>query len=621
MEALLPYYERELAFLRQYSRDFAYRYPKIAARLAVSGEQSDDPHVERMIDSFALLGARINKKLEDEYPEFAEALFEVLYPHYLRPFPSCSIAQFGASAVASLRAPVAIPRGTPLESREIRGVRCEFRTAYDVTLAPIAVTRAHFRPVAALPANAPVLPGNVAGVLSFTFESTSPDTGLHTLGLAKLRAYLHGEQSFTAALADCIFMRATAAYVQVGDPSDTGEAAQAAAWRRLDGIPIEQTGFADDQALIDYPAKSHPAYRLLTEYFAFPEKFDFVDFGLAEMLQASGPCHRLTLHVVIGQTRGETQAPRLIETLSAQHLRLFATPVVNLLARRGEPIRISHESVSYPVVADARHAHAYEVYSIDAVHVVKECADEQAIEEFRPFYALHHDEPSQLGRYWFARRNARVAELSPGYETELSVVDANFSPARAMTSTVSLELTCTNRDLPARLAIGLEGGDLFADRTIFDAPISMLCRPTPSVRIERGASMHWRLISHLALSNVSLLREDLSTLKELLVLYDLRRTPASIRHIEGIVALEKRPAVVWLPGKPFATFVRGTEVRLTIDETHFVGTSLASFVHALDMFFRLYVSLNSFVQLVAVSKRTGEEIMRCKPRSAESMLA
>ena len=382
MEALLPYYERELAFLRQYSRDFADRYPKIAARLAIGGEQSDDPHVERMIDSFALLSARINKKLEDDYPEFAEALFEVLYPHYLRPFPSCSIAQFSANAAVPLRAAVVIPRGTQLESREIRGVRCQFRTAYDVTLAPIAVTRARYRPVATLPANAPVLPGNVAGVLSFTFESTSPDSDLHTLGLAKLRAYLHGEQSFTAALADCVFMRATAAYVQAVDSSDSGEGAQATAWRKLDGIPIEQTGFADDQALIDYPAKSHPAYRLLTEYFAFPEKFDFVDFCVADMLRASGPCRRLTLHVVIGQTRGETQGPRLVETLSAHHLRLFATPVVNLLARRGEPIRISHETVSYPVVADAKHAHAYEVYSIDAVHVVKECADEQAVEEF-----------------------------------------------------------------------------------------------------------------------------------------------------------------------------------------------------------------------------------------------
>ena len=624
MEALLPYYERELAFLRQYSREFADRYPKIAARLAFSGEQSDDPHVERMIDSFALLGARINKKLDDEYPEFAEALFEVLYPHYLRPFPSCSIAQFGAStatALRSTRAPVVIPRGTLLESREVRGVRCQFRTAFDVALAPIAVTRARYRPLAALPANAPVLPGNVSGVLSFTFESTSPDMGLLASGLATLRAYLHGEQSFTAALADCIFIRAAAAYVEVGDSSEPEGAAEPGAWRRLEGVPIEQTGFADDQALIDYPARSHPAYRLLTEYFAFPEKFDFIDFDLAEMLRASGPCRRLTLHVTIRQTRAETQAPRLVETLSAHHLRLFATPVVNLFTRRGEPIRISHEAVSYPVIADARHAHAYEVYSIDAVHVVKECVGEQAVEEFRPFYALHHDEPSQLGRYWFARRNARVAQMSPGYETELSVVDAHFSPARAMTSTVSLALTCTNRDLPARLAIGLEGGDLFADRTIFDGPVSMLCRPTPSVRIERGASMHWRLISHLALSEVSLLREDLSTLKELLVLYDLRRTPASIRHIEGIVALEARPAVVWLPGKPFATFVRGSEVRLTVDETHFVGTSLASFIRALDMFFGLYVSLNSFVQLVAVSKRTGEEIMRCKPRSADSMLA
>lgn len=621
MEALLPYYERELAFLRKYSRDFADRYPKIAARLAVSGEQSDDPHVERMIDSFALLGARINKKLEDEYPEFAEALFEVLYPHYLRPFPSCSIAQFSASAAARLGAPVIVARGTALESREIRGVRCRFRTAYDVTLAPIAVSQARYRPVAALPANAPVLPGNVSGVLSFTFESVSPDIDLRALGLATLRAHLHGEQSFTATLADCLFIRASAAYVEAGDSGEPAESAESALWKRLDGIPIEQAGFADAQALIDYPAKSHPAYRLLTEYFAFPEKFDFIDFDLAGMLRVSGPCRRLTLHVVLGQTRGETQAPRLIETIAAHHLRLFATPVVNLFAQRGEPIRVSHEAVSYPVVGDARHAHAYEVYSIDAVHLVKERPEEQTVDEFRPFYALHHDEPSQVGRYWFARRNGRVAEMSPGYETELSVVDADFSPTQAMTSTVSLELTCTNRDLPARLAIGLEGGDLFADRTVFDAPVSMLCRPTPSVRIERGASMHWRLVAHLALSEVTLLREDLSTLKELLVLYDLRRTPASARHIEGIVALEKRPAVVWLPGKPFATFVRGIEIRLTVDETHFVGTSLASFVRALDMFFGLYVSLNSFVQLVAVSKRTGEEIMRCKPRSAESMLA
>lgn len=93
MDQLLPYYERELGFLRRYSREFSERYPKIAGRLLIGGEVCEDPHIERMIESFALLNSRIAKRLDDDYPEFTEALFEVLYPHYLRPFPSCSIAR------------------------------------------------------------------------------------------------------------------------------------------------------------------------------------------------------------------------------------------------------------------------------------------------------------------------------------------------------------------------------------------------------------------------------------------------------------------------------------------------------------------------------------------------
>lgn len=620
MEALLPYYERELAFLRQYSREFADRYPKIASHLATGGEQSDDPHVERMIDSFALLGARINKKLTDEYPEFTEALLEVLYPHYLRPFPSCSIAQFGAQDVEPAQPTVTIARGTMLETRELRGVRCRFRTAYDVTLAPVRVNDAQYAPLGALGPNAAVLPGNASGVLSFTFETTG-GVDFSAIGLDTLRTYLHGEQSFIAALADCLFINAAAAYV------DTGAGRR---WTPLAAVPVAQAGFADDEALIDFPAKSHSAYRLLTEYFAFPDKFNFIDFDLGAMLRASGRCTRITLHVVLGEMRGEAHLVRLIETLAPHHLRLFCTPVVNLFAQRGEPIHVSHEAVSYPVLADARRADAYEVYSIDRVHVVKERAGTpamQTVTEFRPFYSLHHDELARTGRYWFARRDDEVARVSPGYETEISLVDAEFEPGVSQTDTLSLALTCTNRDWPAALAIGLEGGDLFvqgahgAHGTGRASPIAMLSRPTPSVRVQRGALMHWRLVAHLALNHVSLAEHGLAALKELLVLYDLRRTAVSARHIEGLVGVEQRGAVQWLPGQPFATFVRGIEIRVTVDEANFVGTSLASFVRVLDTFFGLYVHLNSFVQLVAVSKRTGEEIMRCKPRSAESILA
>lgn len=620
MDALLPYYDRELAFLRRYAPGFAERYPKIAPRLAFADRQSDDPHVERMIDALALLGARINRKLDDDYPELAEALLEVLYPHYLRPFPSCSVAQFAASGAERIDEVVTIPRGAQFRSREVNGVRCCFRTAYDVTLAPIRLACAQFRALGELPAHTPVLPGDASGVISFSFESTSSASDLAAIGLDLVRAYLHGEQSFVATLADSLFMKAIAAYVEADEPGE---------WRRLPALPLEQAGFTDTQSLIDYPAKSHPAYRLLTEYFAFPEKFGFIDFDLAAMLRASRRCRRLTLHVVIGRVRGETQVPRLIESLGAHHLRLFCSPVVNLFKQPGEPIHVSHEVVSYPVVANARNAPEYEVYSIDAVHLVREGANEQTIMEFRPFYALHHDEADKAGRYWFARRNASVADMSPGYETEISIIERAFDPSSAQTDTLSLELTCTNRDLPARLAIGLEGGDLFLDDsaieneaalTIGAEPVSMLCRPTPTVRVERGASMQLRLVSHLALGHAPLVDDDLASLKELLSLYDLRHTAVSTRHIEGLVGVERRPAVQWLPGKPFATFVRGVEIRLTIDEAHFVGTSVAAFVKVLDAFFGLYVNLNRFVQLIAVSKRTGEEIMRCKPRSAESTL-
>ncbi|MFP6562272.1 type VI secretion system baseplate subunit TssF [Paraburkholderia sp. B3] len=611
MEELLPYYERELSYLRRYSRDFAERYPKIAARLALSGEHCEDPHVERMIESFALLGARINKKLDDDYPEFTEALLEVLYPHYLRPFPSCSIAQFAPAAQGQQTGASVVPRGTTLRSLPIRGVECKFRTAYDVTLVPIRISEARYIPVALAPGST-VLPANATGVISITFESLAPQLDLGALRASPLRAYLQGEQSFVATLVDCLFISVLGAYVE---PERNGR------WTKLRNSPVAQVGYDEADALIDYPAKSHPAYRLLSEYFAFPDKFDFVDFDLASIAQAAGHCRRATLHLVLQDVRGDSHVARLLELLSANHLRLFCTPVVNLFQQHGEPIRITHRALSYPVIADGRRASGYEIYSIDSVKLVRQKEHEESVIEFRPFYSLHHGEAARMGHYWFARRDEQVAQKSPGYETEISIVDIDFEPSMPQTDTLSLDLTCTNRDLPAQLAFGLAGGDLFMEGGEKSGNlISMLRRPTPSARFARGHAVHWRLVSHLALNHVSLADHGLAPLKEVLTLYDLRRSAVSLRQIDGIVGIEQRGAVQWLPGKPFATFVRGIEVRVTIDEEHFVGSSLAAFVRVLDHFFGLYVHLNSFVQLIVVSKRTGEEIIRCKPRTGESIL-
>ncbi|GHA82229.1 type VI secretion system baseplate subunit TssF [Cognatilysobacter bugurensis] len=610
MDDLLPYYERELGFLRGYGREFAERYPKIAGRLLLSADGSQDPHVERLIEAFALLSARVNKKIEDDYPEFTEALLEVLYPHYLRTFPSCSIARFDAGpAVAKLSAPVTIPRGTLLHTRAVRGVSCKFRTAYDVTLAPIRIASAAFKPITDAPMSVS-LPAGAGGEIALTFELLGDRPSLDSLGLDRLRLFTEGEPSFCATLRDVLAMNVRAAYIE---PAGAGR------WHALEESPLKQCGFAEDEALIDFPQRSHPAYRLLTELFAFPEKFGFFDLDLRPLRRHGG--RSFTLHLVLGSLPADSAAARVLEPMTADNVLLGCTPVVNLFAQHGEPIRVTHRTATYPVIADARRAFAFDVHSIDSVRRIRQSPQGEQITEFRPFYSLHHGESADhTGHYWLARRNEQVARHSPGFETELSFVDLDFNPAQPQTDVISLELTCSNRDLPSHLAFGVQGGDLTMEGGGPARTISLLRKPSRPLQFERGRGAHWRLISHLSLNHLSLTQSGLPALKEMLRLYDLARSAVSGRQIDAIVALEHRPATAWLPGKHFASVVRGVEIRLTVDEGGFVGTGLAAFARVLDHFFGLYVHANSFTRLTLLSHHNGETLIQCPARSGESTL-
>ena len=613
MEQLLPYYERELGFLRRYSREFSERYPKIAGRLLIGGEVCEDPHIERMIESFALLNSRIAKRLDDDYPEFTEALFEVLYPHYLRPFPSCSIARMDFSgAAAQLTTASTIARGTQLTTRPVRGAACTFRTAYPVTVAPLALTHASFSAIIDTPEAVRPPPGATSSV-SITISSTAEQVSVSQLALGKLRVFIDGEPSFCAALRDALFMRTVAAYV---------EADNNGRWATLNAIPVSVAGFEEDESLIDFSARSHTAYRLLTEYFCFPEKFNFFDLDLTSMgnVLPSG-ARSITLHLALSGMRTDSNTARMLGTLNTNNVLLGCTPVVNLFRQRGEPIRLTHTTASYPVLADARRAFAYEVQAIDSVKLVRQTPQGESVVQFRPFYSLKHGQtPEKSGHYYVMRRDETLGEKSPGFETQISIVDIDFDPADVETDTLSLELTCTNRDLPASLAYGLRGGDLFLEGGSSVRAISFLRKPTSSHRFERGRGAHWRLISHLSLNHLSLTDGGLDAFREMLTLYDLPRSPSSQRQIGGISAVAHKAANAWLPGNPFACLVRGVEVRLTVDEEAFVGSGIHAFAHIVERFLGLYVHANSFAQLVMVSNKTGEELLKCTPRSGDLSL-
>lgn len=611
MQDLLPYYERELAYLRRYGREFAEQYPKIAGRLQLSAEGSQDPHVERLIEAFALLSARVSKRIEDDFPEFTDALLDVLYPHYLRPFPSCSIACFDmAGAAERLSAPVRIPRGSMLQSRTVRGVPCDFRTSQDVLLAPIGIHSAGFRSIAQVPM-AVSLPAGCGGQISMSFELLSDQVSFAQLENESLRIFLDGEPSIRATLRDAMLLGVKAAYV---------EADGNGRWRRLETSPVRPVGFSESEALIDFPARSHSAYRLLTELFAFPEKFGFVDLDLKAL--TAGASRRFTLHLILRVSGADRSNVQVLEEMGPHNLRLGCTPIVNLFKMNGEPIRVTQRTVQYPVVADSRRAYAYEVHSIDSVYRLRQTSQGDEVQAFKPFHSLHHGEdPERNGHYWLARRDEDVARTSPGFETEISFVDLAFDPVQPQTDVVSLELTCSNRDLPHHLPFGAASGDLSIEGGCPAGAIRLLRKPTKSLRFARGRSSQWRLISHLSLNQLSLTSSGLPALKEMLRLYDLSGSSVSARQIDGIVGLQQLPATQWLPGQHFASLVRGLEIRITLDVTHFVGTGVAVFAQVLDHFFALYVHANSFTRLVLIASDSGEEIVRCQARSGESILA
>ena len=611
MDELLRYFEEELGLFGQYAREFRSRFPKPAGELHIAGESYEDPSVARLIQSVALLSARIHKRLDDDHPKFTESLLESLYPHYLRPLPSYSVARIiqsgrDAGEFAS------IARGTPLRSSPVAGAVCQFRTVYPVLTGPLHIVRAAF----SVPIDAPRavrLPRGVTAGLAIGFEWKGSLADLCQRGLGRVRVFVDGEPALRAALIDALFMRARAAWVEAGD----GEP-----WLPLDRVPLGLAGFEEDEALLPAPARSHPAFRLLTEYFAYPEKFNFVDIdlrGLAQRLPVG--CERCTLHIGLSGMAGDGDAARVLAQLAARHLLLGCTPVVNLFRKAGDPIQLSHTRAEYRLAADAAHAAAFEIHSIDKVCVVREARGQASVTEFGPLYAVRHEGGGAPGHFWVARRDETLARISPGHELKLALVDPDFTPSETASATISTELTCSNRDLPLQLRIGQPAGDLLAESSSGAAPFGLLRKPTPSWRLASGDGAHWRLISHLALNHAGLTTAELPDLQKMLALYDLPRSAVARRQIAGIVGLEHGTVRAWLRTRPVSSLMPGVGIRMTVDEDAFAGSSLYVFAQVMDRYFSLNSQLNCFTRLEIVSSQTGEEILACAPRTAEKLRA
>ena len=567
------YYKDELSYLRELGEEFAHDYPKLAPFL---GGRSNDPDVERLLEGFAFLTARLREKLDDDLPELTHALMMLLWPHYLRSVPSATILQFEpiAHAVSDRKR---IARGTHIDSRPVEGTRCRFRTCQAVDLLPLRVETALLADAAE----------GAALDLTLTLEGTA---GFPSLDIQKLRFHLHGEPFVTQSL--FLWLNRYLAGIDVQDEQGRCVAS-------LPPAKLSPSGFDSDQAMLPYPQTAFAGYRYLQEFFSFPDKFLFIDIDGLAPLASLGPARQVTLRFRFSRTFDDDFRVR------ASNFRLNCTPAVNLFARDAVPVRLDHRRVEYRVRPEGADPSHYEVYAVDGVDAWQRGTG--ARREYKPFESFDHRTrgPDGGASEVFYRLRTQLSVGGRGLDHYISVVHSNEAQAGVGDETLSLTLTCSNR----RLAEQLEVGDIH--EATADAPNFATCRNitpvTGSVAPPLDNEWHWRLISNMGLNYVSL--ANIESLRVILSAYDFRSfsnrpaARAAKQRLDALHDIQVEPKDRLYRGLP----VRGLAVRLDMHESGFTSEGEMFLLGTvLNEFLALYANINSFLELTVRGIDQGE---------------
>jgi type VI secretion system protein ImpG len=603
--AFLRYYSQELQHVREMGCEFAAAFPKIAGRLALDGVECADPYVERLLEGFSFLAARVQMKLDAEFPRFTQQLLELAYPHYLAPTPSMTVVQLQADhanpQLAASADGIVVPRHTALRGMldKFASTRCEFRTAHALTLWPVEIAQAKFFTHAgATGVASTILPARVKAGLRLRLRATGA-LGFERLTLDRLPLYLRGPDGLPARLHERLLAHCVG--VAVMQPGHGGSAATTLAV--LPRTALRPLGFAEDEALLPVGRQSFDGYRLLQEYFAFAPRFMFVELnGLQGALRQ---CRGKEAEIVMLLDQADASLERGVD---ASNFALDCTPAINLFRRRTDRVALSETEFDYHIVVDRTRPMDYEIHQID--EVTGYGAGATAEKQYRPFHcAKDLDMPGEGGAFYQLRREARRASARQqqngarssylGSEAFIALVDTNAHEGSEVRQ-LGISAWCTNRDLPLSMPIGAGSTDFTLET---EAPVTAVrcivgpSRPLPSFAHGPAA---WRLLDHLSLNYASLVdtntQQGARALRELLALYCPADDAAAHRQVEGLSAVSCEPVVRRLPSTGPIVYGRGLAITLTLDDAAFEGASAFLLGAVLAQFFAQYVSINSFTE-------------------------
>lgn len=612
---LLELYEVELQHIRHVAAEFAREHPKIAGRLSLDPDGTElcpDPFVERLLEGFAFLTARVQLKLDAEFPRFTQGLLETVYPHYLAPVPAMGIVRFepeNAPPTGEL-----IPRGTLLRTIPGRDevTACTFRTAHPVRVLPLRVVEARYYSRDLGELDLPETLGGVKAAVRLRLE-VEGDDGVSALQLDDLTFFLAGSEDVPHLLYEQLVGHALP--VDGGAPADpaTEKHRQRAVVGRAG---VEQVGFGEEEALLPTSPRTFEGYRLLREYFALPQRCLFLRL---KGLRAAAPhAQGRWLDIVVPLDQVE---PRLERRVEAGTFALYCTPVINLFSKQLDEVTLTDDQSGYPVIPDRTRPLDFEVFDLEEVEGVGELAGQKQL--FRPFYWTKDTTPG-AAPYYTVRRSRRHLTAQErlygahseylGMELSLELVDRHNAPYTEPGSPfkkLRIRALCTNRHLPIQLA----ARERDRQRTDFDivggavGAIRFVLGPTAPMSSFAEGDFAWRLISHLSLNYLSLLddgEQGASALREMMHLYVAGGDPALHQQIESLRSVMAEPVVERLPQEGPIALTRGLRVTLCFDERGLRGTGCFLLGAVLDRFLSKYVSINSFTRAVVRAEQTGE---------------
>ncbi|KAF0812107.1 hypothetical protein IGB42_03384 [Andreprevotia sp. IGB-42] len=596
-QRFLELYNQELRHVRETGREFAQQYPDIAGRLG-DFEGISDPYVERLVEAFAFLTARIQLKQEAAFPQFTSQLLRCAYPNWGAPTPSMAIVAMNPSrAAAGLQDGYAIARGTRLVSQSIPGIdgNCEFVTAHEVKIWPLSVAACRYLPGRPQESAHPAANAKIEVTLE---AQTGAD--LLRMRVDGLDFYLAGAEDVAGRLAEQILGHCVA--IRIGAP----DGPEPRKFTELGLQALGTVGFEDDEALLDHGSAAFSGYRLLHEYFAFPQRYRYFRLGgvaFADAIRRHAVQNRVNITFYLSANDAS-----LAGTVDQNNLTLFTTPVVNLFQRRTDRILVNQMASEYHVVPDRRRPLNYEVYDVLALEGY--AADANDFTRFSPLFAPADSREWAPSRAMFSiRRSPRLIHGLSGAQAQLgnyrysdvfvSLVDRDNVPYRSDLAQIGGDILVTNGALPILCPKGSSHDLAMTDSAPVDG-IRFITGPTePTPAVTEGETP-WRLINLLSLNYLYLHDQAdgaaAAALKELLSLHALLVGGRNAVHANALQQVHSRLVTRPYPGGGPIVFARGVNVALTFDEMPFAGGSAFLLGLVLKNYLSQHANLNSFVE-------------------------